>query len=241
MPGIIQKIARYAKAHGWPATCRRALRRLNRLILERSFDWRYGVNTNDKLLLHEAYANNSDYHAYHPATYASVRECLKRIKIRPQEDVFIDFGCGKGRVLCVAARLPFRKVIGVELLPELSRVAWENINKMTDKVVAQDVRIVTSKAAEFPVPHDASVIYFFNPFKGAELAAVIENIRRALLEKPRELKIIFNNPDEFERLVGTADWLFKEQEFHLGGRHVIYRSNLELLRNESRKAGNLPA
>jgi tRNA G46 methylase TrmB len=35
-------------------------------------------------------------------------------------DVFVEFGCGKGRVVHQAARWPLKRVIGVEILPEVA-------------------------------------------------------------------------------------------------------------------------
>ena len=40
---------------------------------------------------------------------------------------FIDLGSGKGRVLLMASDYPFKKIIGVEFMPELHRAAQENI------------------------------------------------------------------------------------------------------------------
>ena len=33
--------------------------------------------------------------------------------------MFIDIGAGKGRILCLAAAYPFRRIVGVELVPSL--------------------------------------------------------------------------------------------------------------------------
>jgi methylase of polypeptide subunit release factors len=43
-------------------------------------------------------------------------------------DVFVDFGCGKGRVLYLACRHPFKEVIGVDLSPAVVEAARRNLH-----------------------------------------------------------------------------------------------------------------
>jgi hypothetical protein len=49
-----------------------------------------------------------------------------------QDFTFIDLGSGKGRALLMASAYPFKRIIGVEFMPELHRVAQENIRKYTE-------------------------------------------------------------------------------------------------------------
>ena len=42
---------------------------------------------------------------------------------------FVDIGSGKGRVVMLAIGYPFRRVIGVELAPELHAIAQENLSR----------------------------------------------------------------------------------------------------------------
>ena len=47
-------------------------------------------------------------------------------EIRP-DDVFIDLGSGMGRMVLEAARYPFKRVIGVELVEQLHDLARANL------------------------------------------------------------------------------------------------------------------
>ena len=42
---------------------------------------------------------------------------------------FVDLGSGKGRTLLMASDYPFRRIIGVELLPSLHQIAQENLRQ----------------------------------------------------------------------------------------------------------------
>src|SRR5271167_2282557 len=95
------------------------------------YDWDFRVDTTsatvgwrDRLLGH--------FHSpYQPTEPALFREMLATLmssaKIEFGEFTFIDIGSGKGRALLMAADYPFRRILGIELLPELHRVAKENI------------------------------------------------------------------------------------------------------------------
>ena len=44
----------------------------------------------------------------------------------PHEHAFVDLGCGKGRPLVIASEFPFRRLVGVEIAPNLAAVAQAN-------------------------------------------------------------------------------------------------------------------
>jgi len=52
---------------------------------------------------------------------------------RLRDFTFVDLGSGKGRVLLMASHYPFKRIIGVEFIPELHQVAQENIRKYTEQ------------------------------------------------------------------------------------------------------------
>src|ERR687885_509057 len=54
--------------------------------------------------------------------YRGAHRLLRDIAIS-EDDVLIDFGSGKGRVLFLAAHYGFRKIIGVELSAKLNQIA----------------------------------------------------------------------------------------------------------------------
>jgi hypothetical protein len=50
-----------------------------------------------------------------------VRASLEKLNINPKDFTFIDFGSGKGRVLLIAAGLPFRAVVGIEFSRDFTK------------------------------------------------------------------------------------------------------------------------
>jgi len=117
--------------------------------------------------------------------------------------VFCDFGSGKGRVVCQAAKYRFARVIGVELSEELNRIARENVARHRT-VRAGRVEIVTADVLDWPIPDDLSVAYFYNPFVGEIFHTVVTRLIESFDRHPRRLRILYVNPREHQYLLSTG-------------------------------------
>jgi hypothetical protein len=146
---------------------------------------------------------HSERVAYEPSGWLFLRRALRKRDVEPS-DVFVDFGSGKGRVVFQAARYPFRRVIGVEISEALNEVARFNIDRNRSRLACQDVTLVTADAADFEVPDDMTVAYFFYPFAGATFKRVMANIVLSLDRQPRRVKLIYACPGEEESVASTG-------------------------------------
>jgi SAM-dependent methyltransferase len=146
-----------------------------------------------------------------------------------EQDVFVDFGCGKGRVVHQAARWPLRRVIGVEVSPDLARFARSLLAAHSHEHRCPDVEIVVCDAAAFEIPDDLSIAYFFDPFRGEILDAVLRNIIASIDRHPRRVRLIYVHPREAAQVLATQRFrLLKEQRGGLRdirlGRAAIFES-----------------
>ena len=117
-------------------------------------------------------------------------------RLRPcAEDVFIDFGCGKGRVLLAASQYGFKRVEGIELAGELCEIARNNIAAFASKQrLKTEFRVVQQDAGTYEVPDDANYFYFFNPFGEQVMRSTMGNIVNSLQRRPRAATLIYCNP-----------------------------------------------
>lgn len=142
--------------------------------------------------------------------YSAIIKVLQKY-LRPEyQEVFVDYGCGKGRALLVAGLYPFKKVVGVELSPELSSLAKENLTAASSRFVCEDFQVLTKNATDLQLPSDATVLHFYNPFQSNVLEKVVGNIRKSLEEFPRDLLILYANPFPFERLLNEKNIIPRE-------------------------------
>jgi hypothetical protein len=159
-------------------------RGLLRLYRHHAFDRRLGVNTR----------GYSDLR-YEPTPADVFREMMGKIPFDPRDFVFVDFGSGKGKVVMLAAHYPFRRVVGVELWEDLHRIALENLASFRERNdCAAEVTSLRMDAADFPLPDEPLVLYFFNPFPEAVLTRVLSNLGDSLARAPRRVFVLFYGP-----------------------------------------------
>jgi SAM-dependent methyltransferase len=167
-----------------------------------AFERTTGVRTDGVVSLRELDLDADGRTDSVPSPWLALRRLLPRRAV-DASDVFVDFGSGKGRVVCQAAMYPFARVTGVELSEDLSQIARANLAHHR-KVRARRVEIVTADVLDWPIPDDLSVAYFYNPFVGGIFHAVIAKLLESYDDTPRRLRIIYANPVEHEFLLSTG-------------------------------------
>jgi SAM-dependent methyltransferase len=156
---------------------------------------------------------------YEPTPVAQAEALLDASPLAPKGTTFVDLGAGMGRIVLLAARRPFRTVVGVEISPALVEIGRENLARAQDPTrVARDVRIVRGDAGEYRFPAGDLVVYLYNPFQAPVLAAVLANLTRAV-KKRREVALLYHTPVERE----TIDASEAFELVHDLGFGVVYR------------------
>ncbi len=160
-------------------------------------------------------AEETDFHAgqpehnygYDPIRVSTFQRALRDLPIRYEECVFVDFGSGKGRALLLASHFPFKKILGVEIIPQLHEIACKNIRiYKSEWQKCSNTESICAEASVFPIPEEKAVFYFFNPFGRNVMSQVLTNIERALQRFRREIFIIYAHP-LYRELMDEAAWL----------------------------------
>lgn len=126
-----------------------------------------------------------------------------------REFTFIDLGSGKGRAMLMASDHPFRRILGIEFLPVLHQAARKNIAKYTsERQQCKQIESVNMDVRDFAFPYGPLVVYVFNSFPQPVFAEVLENLRRAVEEDPRQVYVAYRYL-EFEALLQKCRWLEK--------------------------------
>lgn len=186
-------------------------------IGDRYLDRKFGIASFPRRSLAEFGLDCPDCTDYQPVSYPDFRKLLDAVDVG-SSDVFLDFGSGMGRALCLAAQYPFRSVIGVEMSSQLCGIAIQNIEQVKLKLLCKDVQVVNTNATNYEIPQHVSVVYFFNPFGGSVLSKVLDNVRSSLCAAPRRLIILFYGTASsaaFRLEASTRDWLALQSELML--------------------------
>lgn len=174
------------------------------------FDAEHGVTTEALVFLGELdpeAIGPSLEHAthYEPTPVGEAEALLDASPLAPERATFVDLGAGMGRVVMLAARRPFRAVIGVEISPALVEIARENLRTLRDPNRAvRDVKIVRADAAEYAFPRGDLAVFMYNPFHGPVLETVIANVSALA---GRDVVLLYHTP--VDRAVVDATGAFE--------------------------------
>lgn len=166
------------------------------LMAEIRGEKKYGIDTTgaDELKsLSDKGIDTTHATIYMPASYDLLETIFKQLQSVPISHL-IDFGCGKGRVLCVAAYYDIPKVTGMDISKEFCEEAKVNLARVHTNKPQLLSRIINNDAFYYEIPDDADCLFFFNPFDEILMSGVVKNIVESLVREPREMRIIYFNP-----------------------------------------------
>jgi SAM-dependent methyltransferase len=183
------------------------------------FDLKYGTETGGYLspdALRGGGVNdamNNGYSAIAPSVFREAcrrwRKSLARSAAHVEAYAFVDVGAGKGRALLLAAELPFRKVIGIELNEELALNAQRNVTQWNRKARPQaKICVLHRDAAQFRWPRLPLLVFLNNPFECALVEQLAARLASIAARGPGLLNLLYVNP-------GCSDALTREGRFKI--------------------------
>jgi hypothetical protein len=159
------------------------------------YDWDNRVDTTSATVSWKDRLHGLFHSPYQPTEPALFREMVRSLRVDFSQSTFIDIGSGKGRTLLMASDFPFRRILGIELLPELHRIAKNNILRYrSDSQKCTVIETVCEDATQFAFPTEAMVLYLFNPLPETGLIRVISNLERSLKQSRRPVHVLYHNP-----------------------------------------------
>jgi SAM-dependent methyltransferase len=162
-----------------------------------------GIQTTDRV---EALTDEGIH--YTPLPYVMITRMFEVLN-PGKDDVFLDIGCGKGRVLCCASRLPMKRVIGIEQNGALLEVARKNVDNLRGANAPVDLICTSAETYSYD---DATIVYLYNPFNERITHVTIDRLHASIKQKPRRLRIVYANPVH-ENVFTESGWLQKYAEW----------------------------
>lgn len=178
------------------------------------YDWEFRVDTTSANVGWRSRLIGLFNSAYQPIEPALFREIIGSLAVDFSEFTFVDIGSGKGRALLLAAEYPFKRILGIELLPELHAIAQQNIAKfMSERPGNAAIESVCGDATEFPLPDGPLVILLNNPLPERALRGFIAKVEASIKVAARPVFLIYANP-VFESVLEESALLRKRAGTH---------------------------
>src|SRR5271168_907754 len=197
--------------------------RLRQRYGDAEYDWDHRVNTTSAAVGWRDRLLGVFHSPYQPTEPALFHEMLAALAEESRADfhdfVFIDLGSGKGRTLLMASDHPFRRIVGVELLPVLHQAAQENLSKYkSESQKCFALESICGDATEFAFPDEPTVLYLFNPFPESGLRRTMANLEKSLRQNPRAVYVLYHNP-LLERVLRECGGL---RRLHATHQYAVY-------------------
>jgi len=179
------------------------------------FDLEHGTETSGLITGEELVSgrwNDLWNTAYYGISPSGFHQMMQALDLDWQRFTFVDLGSGKGRALLLASRYPFRRIVGVEIAPELSAVAAVNIGRFVAPwQMCREIESCTGDAAEFVYPAGPLVLFLYQPFLAPVLRRCLRNLAKSLRAERREVYLVYVNP-VFEREMKNVPGLERQWE-----------------------------
>lgn len=180
------------------------------------FDLRHGVDTSGLIpgrKLRSGHPHdraNTAYWGTAPSLFrgliAQWQQTLQETPHSLSEYTLIDIGCGKGRVLMLASEFPFRRIVGLELNPDLARIAQANLALWTTAPHAcNDIEALQLDALDFTLPDRPVLLYLFHPFEVRVLRPFLERLQTSAAGRAYPIDIAYAHlraPELLDRMPG---------------------------------------
>ncbi len=182
---------------------------------EHPFDAANGVRTSG--LVAGRHLRSGHGHDRHATAYYGVAPSVFAALVRRwqgtrpagtlEATTFVDVGAGMGRALLMAARMPFRGVIGVELNATLARIARRNLTvwRKAGRELTP-MRLVVGDATEFAWPEGQCVAFLFNPFGAAVMKRFVIRLEKDFAKRAGELDLLYVNNEQEGVLESRRGW-----------------------------------
>ncbi len=175
------------------------------IFYELYFDLKYNVETRNIVSLDRlsdvSSSDKLDSIWYQPTPYYILRQSLASIRSELKDGTFLDYGCGKGRVLIAAAEFGVKHRYGVDFSKDLCDLCCENLMRAKRD---RNCTVTCQNAADFVVPPEVNVIFFFNPFMKSTIVSVAEQIEASLKIEPRDITILYHTPHHKEAFLALG-------------------------------------
>jgi SAM-dependent methyltransferase len=150
------------------------------------------------LTIHEADISKSS--PYEAVNYYILEKLLKTfIKLSPERSI-VDLGCGKGRVMVVAAHNGFTSITGIDFAKELCEEAINNMRKTQALIPNINWKVIHANVLNYSIQPNDVVFFMFNPFVAETLNLFLDKLEASCKIYPRKTWFLYASPQHVTAL-----------------------------------------
>jgi SAM-dependent methyltransferase len=139
---------------------------------------------------------------YQPINYFIAEWLFNQLdKEEIANNAFLDAGCGRGRVMAMAAWYGLKKIYGIDISPVLCHEAIHNMDIISPIYPSSSFTVICADARITDISQDIGIIFMFNPFTATIMQPFLEKVIESIQQRPRKITILYANPECKEILI----------------------------------------
>lgn len=165
---------------------------------------KYKIATIQREKLHKLTIEDGDISKsspYEAVTYYLLEKLLTEFRKIDSATNITDLGCGKGRVMVVAAHFGFTKITGVDFAKELCEEAEVNMKKLQNKFPGLHWKVIHKNVIYYKPEISDTVFFLFNPFDKETLEIFLKNTETILNQSQKPIYFIYASPVHLDVLL----------------------------------------
>jgi SAM-dependent methyltransferase len=128
----------------------------------------------------------------------------------------VDLGCGKGRVMMVAAHFGFNRMTGIDFAKEVCEEAKANMAKKEKQFPGISWKVINQNVENYDITPDDSVFFMFNPFDYSVLKNFLRKLDISCDEFPRSTYFLYASPQHDRLLLNNGFAIvYEKKKMHL--------------------------
>ena len=131
---------------------------------------------------------------YEAVSYYMLEKLLLHMQKISAECFIVDLGCGKGRVMVVAAHLGFKRITGIDFAKELCVEAARNMETTQRSVPGIEWQVICVNVLDYSIKPEDSVFFMFNPFVEETLQVFLDDLDNSCKLLPRKTWFLYASP-----------------------------------------------
>ncbi len=171
---------------------------------EKAFDIENSVDTSSNVIVDDLDVEKEiSKHCVHyePTRVWLFEEIFANISVDYKEYTMIDVGSGKGRVLILASKFPFKQIIGVEISKILHKIAIKNIEIHSNKSkISKKIILICKNIDQYDIPNDNVLLFLYNPFDAFFMKNILNNLKKHHETTGKKIILIYVNPVHSETI-----------------------------------------
>ena len=158
---------------------------------------KYKINTVKPEKLHSLTISKGDISnssPYEAVSYYLLEKLLIAFRKFSDDKIIVDLGCGKGRVMVVAAHFGFISITGIDFAKELCQEAEANMENVEKKFPDLKWKVICSDVLNYIITSGDTVFFMFNPFTKSILEKFLQKVEQSFIKTPRTIYFLYVSP-----------------------------------------------